>query len=373
MYILNNIKHQEMSLKYLRRFALDQTDTDLVEETGTIIYTQDSLYGTTAYFDGTTSLISENIDDVTGDSDRTITFWANIASFQAPVLSYGTLSSPDAFVIYAGDSSGSVTFSDFSGDSVSSIVTPEDIWRFYTFVYQSGSGSLGIYIDGTLQDALNVGILTTGTSGSFRVGTDGAGSYLTGSILDLRVYDSPLNEDLVQYMFSKGPNYQEPASFDFAESMTTLGTGVHGTVLCRDMYSIKNAGTDSVSSLFAQDDSNNIVESARFTHSDNSIKASVRTTNSSGVNYMTSVIESNPEKTSFFVTESDDSRKSVVFSSEGVKIISDSPYGMYFGESKDFRMVFEEGSVIDNTVDSWKIQAVDETTGEYVTKLEIGS
>jgi len=60
------------------------------------------------------------------------------------------------------------------------------------------------------------------------------------------------------------------------------------------MYSIKNAGTDAVSSLFAKDENGNIVESARFTHSNDSIKTSVRTTNDNGMNYMTSVIESNP-------------------------------------------------------------------------------
>ena len=363
-----------MSLKYLRRFPLDETElSGYVEETGSIVYTQDNLYGTVAYFDGATSLITENPTEITGDASRTITFWASVESFQAPIMSYGTLVSPDAFVLYAGDSSGSVTFSDFSGDSVSSIATPEDVWRFYSFVYTAGTGSLRVYIDGVLQDTFNVGILTTGASGSLRIGTDGAGSYLTGSLLDFRLYETDLGEEVIEYMFSRGANYQETAAFDYVESMTTLGTGVHGTVLCRDMYSVKNAGTDAVSSLFAQDDSNNIVESARFTHSDDSIKASVKTTNSSGVSYMTSVIESNPEKTSFFVTESDDSRKSVVFSSEGVRIISDSPYGMYFGESRDFRMVFEEGSVSNNTIDSWKIQALNDSTGEYVTKLEIGS
>lgn len=362
-----------MSLKYLKRLSLDETDVGVndIQETGTLVYTQDALYGTVSYFDGSTSLELGNIDEITGDLSRTVSFWASVESFQAPIVSYGNLISPEAFVIYAGDSSGSVTFSDFSNDQVSGISTPVDVWRFYAFTYESGS--LKIYIDGVLHETLSIGTLTTGTSGPVRIGTDGAGSYLSGSLLDVRIYDTSINENLVEYMFSKGPNYEEPAGFDFTESMTTLGTGVHGTVLCRDMYSIKNAGTDAVSSLFARDGSNNIVESARFTHSDESIKASVKTTNANGVSYMTSVIESNPEKTSFFVTDSDDSRKSVVFSSDGVKIVSDSPYGLYFGESKDFRMVFEEGSVNDNTVDSWKIQALDETSGEYVTKLEIGS
>ena len=363
-----------MSLKYLKRFSLDQDDPNLVTEAGSITYTQDALYGTVSYFDGASSVVSvssEYLEDVTGDSERTVTFWSSVESFQAPILSYGNLVSPEAFVLYAGDSSGSVAFSDFSSDQVSGISTPLDVWRFYAFVYSSES--LKIYIDGELMETLNVGTLETGTTGSLRVGTDGAGSYLTGFLLDLRVYSGVLDHEIIDYVFSRGPNYEEPASFDYAESMTTLGTGVHGTVLCRDMYSIKNAGTDSVSSLFARDEQDNIVESSRFTHSDESITASVRTTNQDGVSYMTSVIESSNEKTSFFVTEADDSRKSVVFSSEGVKIVSDSPYGLYFGESKDFRMVFEEGSVDENTVDSWKIQALDEVTGEYVTKLEIGS
>lgn len=362
-----------MSLKYLRKISLNQTDLDsgIHQEMGTLLYAQDALYGTVSYFDGSTSLSLGSIDEITGDSSRTFSFWASVESFQAPILSYGNLVSPEAFVLYAGDSSGSVTFSDFSNDQVSGISTPVDVWRFYAFAYESGS--LKIYIDGEPQETLNTGSLTTGTSGSVRIGTDGAGSYLSGFLLDVRIYDSSMDEDTAQYMFSRGPNYEEPAGFDFAESMTTLGTGVHGTVLCRDMYSIKNAGTDAVSSLFARDGSSNIVESARFTHSEESIKASVKTTNANGVSYMTSVIESRPDKTSFFVTNSDDSRKSVVFSSDGVKIVSDSPYGLYFGESKDFRMVFEEGSANDNTVDSWKIQALDESTGEYVTKLEIGS
>lgn len=360
-----------MSLKYLKRFALNQTDVDVSEEEGTLLYTQDAIYGTVSYFDGSTSLSSETIDQVTGTGDRTITFWANVESFQAPIISYGNFVSPEAFVVYIGDSSGTITFSDFSSDTISNIITPVDVWRFYTISYSSGS--MKIYIDGVLQDTLDVGGIDTGTSGLMRVGTDGAGSYLSGFVLDIRIYDTEVDEELAQYMYSRGPNYEEPAGFDFAESMTTLGTGVHGTVLCRDMYSIKNTGTDSISSLFARDGDNNIVESARYTHTNDSIKASVKTTNSDGVSYMTSVIDSTPEKTSFFVTESDDSRKSVVFSSEGVKIISDSPYGLYFGEDKDFRMVFEEGSVDNNTVDSWKIQALDETSGLYVTKLEIGS
>lgn len=360
-----------MSLKYLKRFPLHQNDVDIVEETGSVLYTQDAIYGTVSYFDGSTSLSSDTIDQITGMNDRTITFWASVENFQAPIVSYGNLVSPEAFVVYIGDSSGTVTFSDFSGDKISSITTPVDIWRFYTITYSSSS--MKIYIDGVLEDTLDVGILDTGTSGPLRIGTDGAGSYLSGFVLDVRIYGSVIDQELVQYMYTKGPNYEEPIGFDFAESMNTLGTGVHGTVLCRDMYSIKTAGTDSISSLFARDGNNNIVESARYTHTDDSIKASVKTTNSDGVSYMTSVIESNPEKTAFFVTESDDSRKSVVFSSEGVKIISDSPYGLYFGEDKDFRMVFEEGSVDNNTVDSWKIQALDEKNGLYVTKLEIGS
>lgn len=360
-----------MSLKYLRRFSLNQTDLDIVEETGTLMYKHDAIYGTVSYFDGSTSLYSDTIQEITGTGDRTISFWANIENFQAPIISYGNLVSPEAFVIYIGDSSGAVTFSDFSSDTISSIITPIDIWRFYTVSYSLGY--MKIYIDGVLRDTLDVGNIDTGSSGPMRIGTDGAGSYLSGLVLDIRAYDTKLEEELVQYIYSRGPNYEEPIGFDFAESMTTLGTGVHGTVLCRDMYSIKNTGTDSVSSLFARDGDNSIVESARYTHTNDSIKASVKTTNSDGISYMTSVIESTSEKTSFFVTESDDSRKSVVFSSEGVKIISDSPYGLYFGEGRDFRMVFEEGSVDNNTTDSWKIQALDERNGLYVTKLEIGS
>ncbi len=370
-----------MSLKYTYRFpfndslaplseSIDSTN-DLTEELGTASTFTDSTYGDALYLDGTTSLVSPNVyTTITSNVDRTISFWATVESFEAPILSYGTLVSPDAFVLYAGDSSGLVAFSDFSSDIVSTITTPINVWRFYTFVYSSGA--LNVYIDGVLEDTLVTGALTTGTGDFLRVGTDGAGSYLTGLLLDMRVYDHTLDLETIEYMNSKGPNYEEPAGFDYIETMPTLGTGVHGTVVCRDIYAIKETGGEAVSSLFGTDSSSNIVESARFTHSDESIKASVRTTNSSGVSYMTSVIESDPEKTSFFTTGSDDSRKSVVFSSEGVKITSESPYGMYFGEDKDFRMVFEEGDG-STTVDSWKIQALDGSSGSYITKFEIES
>lgn len=363
-----------MSLKYTKRYHFDQSDgTDVTNstESGNIIYTQNATYGPAAYFDGSTSLNTDTILEITGDNTRTISFWASVENFQAPILSYGNLVSPEAFVLYAGDSSGSVTFSDFSSDQVSGIITPLDTWRFYTVTYTSSV--LNIFIDGEIKETLSVGNLSTGSTGPLRIGTDGAGSYLTGFLLDIRFYSTELDAEIIEYMFSVGPNYQEPAGFNFAEKMTTLGAGVHGTVLCRDMYSIKNAGKDSISSLFARDDENNIVESSRFTHTDESIKASVRTTNNSGTSYMTSVIESKPEKTSFFVTDDDDTRKSVVFSSEGIKIVSDSPYGLYFGESKDFRMVFEEGNLTSGKTDSWKIQALDDASGDYVTKLEIGS
>ena len=370
-----------MSLKYTYRFPFNDSlnilsesndsTNDLSVETGTSASFTDATYGTAVYLNGSTSLESPSVySSLTGDVDRTISFWSTVESFEAPVFSYGTLVSPDAFVIYAGDSSGMITFSDFSSDIVSTITTPVDVWRFYTFSYSSGN--LSIYIDGVLEEIIVTGTLTTGSIDVFRVGTDGAGSYLSGFLLDMRIYDHVVDVETIEYMNLRGPNYEEPVGFDFIETMPTLGTGVHGTVLCRDIYSIKETGGEAVKSLFATDTSSNIIESARFTHSEEAIKASVRTTNANGVSYMTSVIESDPEKTSFFTTSSDDSRKSVVFSSEGVKITSESPYGIYFGEDKDFRMVFEEGNG-STTSDSWKIQALNETSGSYITKLEIGS
>lgn len=370
-----------MSLKYTYRFPFndplnilsESTDpsNDLIVERGVSLSTIDSTYGTSIQLDGSLSLISPSVyTTLSGNIDRSISFWAKVDSFEAPVLSYGTLVSPNAFVIYAGDSSGSITFSDFSSDIVSSIITPLDVWIFYTFVYSSGS--MSIYIDGVLKDIIVTNTLTTGSIDRFRIGTDGAGSYLSGFILDMRIYSNVLNLETIEYMYTTGPNYVEPLGFDFIETIPVMGTGVHGTVLCRDIYSVKEKGGKSIRSLFATDESSNIIESSRFTHSEESIKASVRNTNENGVSYMTSVIESTPESTSFFTTSSDDSRKSVVFSAEGVKITSDAPYGMYFGEGKDFRMVFEEGNG-SNTIDSWKIQALDVLSGIYITKLEIGS
>jgi len=365
-----------MSLKYIARYPFNDSGNLLTEtvgdyqitiETGSTLSIEDTSYGTVLQLDGTTSLISSSVlTGVTGDNTRSFTFWANVGTFEAPIFSYGTLVSPDAFVLYAGDSSGAITFSDFSSDTLSTIITPIDVWRFYAITYDSGN--MKIYIDGVLSDTIVTTTLTTGTDDSFRIGTDGAGSYLEGYLSDFRIYDVEIAPDVVSYMYTQGPNHQEIPGFDFIESMTTLGTGVHGTVLCRDIYGIQEKGAESVSSLFAKDINENIVESARFTHSEESIKASVRHTNTSGVSYMTSVVESTPEKTSFFVTDSDDTRRSVVFSSDGVKIISESPYGMYFGDSKDFRIVFQSG-----TEDSIMIQALDSSTGDYITKWEVGS
>lgn len=369
-----------MSLKYVARYSFNDNSNLLTEskgdypisiESGSLISIEDSSYGTVLRMDGTTSLTSStSFDIISLDTPRTFTFWANVVEFEAPIFSYGTLVSPDAFILYAGDSSGAITFSDFSSDRVSTVITPINVWRFYAITYNMGT--MNIFIDGELKDTLNLTSLSTGTDDYFRIGTDGAGSYLDGYVSDLRIYDTNISNDVIKYMNTNGPNYVEPVGFDFIESMTTLGTGVHGTVLCRDIYGIQEKGSESVSSLFAKDENENIVESARFTHSEEAIKASVRHTNSSGVSYMTSVVESTPEKTSFFVTDSDDSRRSVVFSSEGVKIISESPYGMYFGESRDFRIVFEGGDGT-NTQDSILIQALDSSTGEYITKMEIGS
>lgn len=373
-----------MSLQYIARFPFNDagnllSDTrdssDLMLETGSLSSFTDPIYGEVLHLDGSTSLLSSgNFDTIVSDAQRSFSFWVNTTSLNSPVLSYGSLDGPNAFILYSTNSSGYITFSDLSTESSSSYLSSTNTWYFICFTYSNGS--LNVYVNGSIVDTVSLGTLTTDVVNSIRIGTDGTGGYFEGYISDLRVYDSVLNDASITYMYESSNNHEEPLSHGYVESMGNLGTASNGPVICRESYGIQDKGSDFVYSSFAQDGSGNTMEASRISHkeenSKGSIKAELRHTNDDMQSYMTPVIESSSEETYFIKTGTDDGRNSVVFTPDGVKISSDSPHGIYFGESKDFRIVFVEGDNI-TTSDTLKIEAYQSSSGSYKTKFEVGN
>ena len=376
-----------MSLKYFSRYRFnDNTDPGVEDydlrnfavESGSITTVTDVTHGTSLSLDGTTSLLSAgSFDNISDDSDRSFSFWAKTSSVgYCPILSYGELNQPNAFVLYARNTDGYPELYDYTNryaptilESATGAPIPDDTWTFYTFT--AGSGVVNIYIDGVLWYTVNV-TLTTGTTDPLRLGTDANSpqTFFLGVVLDLRIWDSKIDSDVVEYMYSVGPNFEESLGTDYAEK-TTRTTTVAGPLLCRSTYGIQPTGNNLTQSFFALDDNSDPQEAARIEHSQDvngmsSVDIRVRHTDTALEQSLEKTISIAPETTTFSSLENDVTH-SIQFSSDGVHLLSteEEKGCIFFGAGRDFRIKVTNGAFV--------VQAYSSVTSDYVTKMEVGS
>ena len=368
-----------MSLKYFGRYQFNGTDPaeedfglrDLATESGTLQTQVDGIYGTVLYLDGTTSLLSTgDLVNISGASDRTFSFWArnDTSGIENPVLSYGDLSPSVAFVVYTDNDNSKPQFYDYTTTYESTITSIVSTWSLYTIVYTSGSVLL--YVNGSLADTFSV-TLNTGTADSMRIGTDGLGNYFTGAVSDMRMYEIPLTQETITYMFSVGPNFEEKIPTNYLEE-STRGVTLSGSMISRSSYGVQNSDEILSSSSYIYDENSDLQEAARTEYSqdvDGAAKVSIKirhTENVSTDKVLLSTIDSTPETTTFTSANNvDDTLSSVIFSSSGVSVTSGKPGGIYFGANKDFRISIKDG-------ESLIIEAFSSGLGDYVTKMEVG-
>ena len=374
-----------MSLKYFSRHRFnDSTDPagedyglrDFAVESGSLDTVVDTTYGDVLNLDGTTKLLSTgSFDSIADDSDRTFSCWAKTsATGYCPLLCYGELNQPNVFVLYARNTDGYPEVYDYNTryaptilESATGAPIPDDTWTFYTFT--AGSGVLNIYIDGELWYTTSL-VLTTGTTDPFRLATDELVSNFLGVMLDLRVWDSKLDLETIEYMYSVGPNFEESLGTDYAENLLRTRT-VAGNILCRSTYGIQPSGNTLTQSFFALDDNSDPQEAARIEHSEDvngmsNIDIRVRHTDTALDQTLEKTVSITPETTTFNSIENDLTH-SVQFSSEGVHLLdTEEEKGcIFFGAGRDFRIRVLNGTFV--------VQAYSSITSNYVTKMEVGS
>ena len=369
-----------MSLKYFSRHRFsDITDLasedyglrDFAVDSGSLDTIVDATYGDVLNLDGTTKLLSAgSFDNVADDSDRTFSCWAKTsAAGYCPLLCYGELNQPNVFVLYARNTDGYPEVYDYNtryAPTTGSTI-PDDTWTFYTFT--AGSGELNIYINGELLYTTSI-VLTTGTTDSLRLATDELVSNFLGVMLDLRVWDSKLDLETIEYMYSVGPNFEESLGTDYAENILRTRT-VAGNILCRSTYGIQPTGNTLTQSFFALDDNSDPQEAARIEHAEDingmsNIDIRVRHTDTALEQTLEKTVSIAPETTTFNSVENDITH-SVQFSSEGVHLLdTEEEKGcIFFGAGRDFRIRVLNGTFV--------VQAYSSITSDYVTKMEVGS
>ena len=365
-----------MSLKYFARYRFNGSDVaeeefglrDLAVESGVLDTADDSVHGSCLALDGATSLLSTgSFTNVADDSDRCFSFWVKVASTNpSPVLCYGDLSSPNAFVLYARNGAGFPEFFDYSSRSAPTVAElpvgiPTNTWTFLTF--SCNSQVIKFFVDGQLSYSKML-TLTTGTTDPLRIGTDGQGEYLEGYLLDVRMWDTFLDESVVTYMFSNGPNFQEELGTNYAEDSARSAI-IAGNLLCRTTYGVQESGKNITQSFFCVDENEDIQEAARVEHSQDGSGIASETVRVRHNNNMEKTIEINPE-TATFSSKSDSVTSSVVFSAQGVHLLAGEEKGsIFFGAGRDFRVRVGDGSFL--------IEAYSSAKDSYETKLEISS
>lgn len=379
-----SIKNINMSLGYFLRYRFNsltnpgEDDTkisDLNAESGNLLTESDNTYGTVLRLDGSTSLVSENnVSLISGNRDRSLSFWAktdNSVGDYAPVFSYGDNSA--SFIFYARNTGMLSEFYDsvnrIPGNSVIS-----GSWHFFAITYSSVDGSLKIYVDGLLDTISSLSLDTSDSQ--LRIGTDGLGEYFEGNILDLRLFNSFLRSDAIGFMLDSGPNFEQSLETNYAESGSSRGNLMAKSVVCRSTYGVSTHGVSQnpsqKMSFFGTNQDSEIIESARVEHSQDSdgigtVTTRIRHTNSSNLVNMMKTMEFSPGASTFTSTDASSNSNSVIFSSKGVSVMTGSGTegGLYFGAGKDFRIAIVDGI--------FAVQAYSSQTGDFVTKMEIGS
>lgn len=373
-----------MSLKYFARYRFNGSDvaeedfglTDLAVESGALNIIDDALYGSCITLDGATSLLSTgSFTNVADDTDRCFSFWANVASTPpntSPILCYGELSSPNAFVLYARNADGYPEFYDYSSREAPTVADVSsgvnaNTWTFFTF--SVNAGVMKIFVDGVLWHTKSL-TLTTGTTDPLRIGTDGQGEYFEGYLLDVRMWEFSLEDSIVEYMFSVGPNFEEKLATNYAENSSRSAV-IAGNLLCRTRYGVQEAGADITQSFFCVDENDEIQEAARMEHSQDSSGISSETLRvrhkdeDSHLTTLEKTLEISPETTTFS-SNVDSVTSSVVFSTEGVHLVAGEEKGsIFFGAGRDFRIRVGDGNFL--------VEAYSSSKQSYETKMEITS
>lgn len=372
---------KQMSLKYFARYRFNASDVaqedyglrDLAVESGSLDTFDDPVHGSCLTLNGATSLLSTgSFTNIADDTDRCFSFWARISPQQtssSPVLCYGELSSPNAFVLYARNSIGYPEFFDYALRATTNATVTDDTWTFFTFSCKAGE--IKIFVDGVLRFTESI-TLTTGTTDPLRIGTDGQGEYFEGYLLDLRMWETYLDESVVEYMFSVGPNFEEDLSTNYAED-TARAAIMTGNLLCRTTYGIQQTQNSTNStplqqSFFCVDDNAELQEAARIEHtqdSDGVASEILRVRHKDEATTLEKTIEVTPETTTFSSTI-DSETSSVVFSSQGVHLVAGEEKGcIFFGAGRDFRIRVGDGSFL--------VEAYSSAADEYQKKMEISS
>lgn len=365
-----------MSLKYFARYRFNGSDVaeedyglrDLAVESGALNTIDDSTYGSCLALDGATSLLSTgSFTNIADDADRSFSFWAHMTSTNAsPVLCYGELSSPNAFVLYARNVGGYPEFYDYSSreaPTVAEVPTGVSInaWTFFTF--SCNAEVMKIFVDGVLWYTKTL-TLTTGTTDPLRVGTDGEGEYFEGYLLDVRMWETSIEDSVVEYMFDVGPNFEEELATNYAQNLSRSAI-IAGNILCRTMYGVQEAGSDITQSFFCVDENSEIKEAARMEHSQDSSGVASETLRVRHEDGMEKTVEISPETTTFS-SKVDAVTSSVVFSTEGVHLLAGEEKGsIFFGAGRDFRIRVGDGSFL--------VEAYSSSKESYETKMEITS
>lgn len=363
-----------MSLKYFARYRFNGSDLaeedfglrDLAVESGLLSTAEDPVHGSCLALDGATSLLSTgSFTNVADDTDRCFSFWVKVGSTNpSPVLCYGELSAPNAFVLYARNGNGYPEFYDYSSREAATVAEiPFQEWTFLTF--SCNSQVIKIFVDGVLRHSKTL-TLTTGTTDPLRIGTDGQGEYFDGYLLDVRMWDMFLDESVVSYMFSVGPNFQEELGTNYVEDSSRSAI-IAGNLLCKTTYGVQETGNNITQSFFCVDENSDVQEAARVEHSQDDFGVASETVrvrhSSQGLTTLEKTIEINPETSTFF-SKNDSVTSSVVFSAEGVHLLAGEEKGsIFFGAGRDFRIRVGDGSFL--------IEAYSSAKDAYETKLEI--
>lgn len=360
-----------MSLKYFARYRFNGSDVaeedyglrDLAVESGELDTIDDSQYGSCLALNGATSLLSTgSFTNIADDTDRCFSFWAKTnTNSSSPVLCYGELASPNAFVLYARNTTAYPEYFDYQSRNFSnSYSIQNDTWTFFTFSCKSQV--LKIFVDGTEVFTTSL-TLTTGTTDPLRIGTDAQGEYFDGYLLDLRMWESALEDSVVEYMFSVGPNFDEQLPTHYAEE--SRSSIITGNILCRTMYGVQATGNDLTESFFCLDENSEAQEAVRIEHSQDNSGIASQTVRVRHNEVLEKTVEISPETTTFSAT-SEGISSSVVFSADGVEFVSGEEKGcIFFGAGRDFRIRVGDGSFL--------VEAYSSVTDDYEKKMEISS
>lgn len=371
-----------MSVNYFARYRfnndLDFGEEDfgqrgLAVETGSLSAVDDPAYGKALSIDGVSLLATGEFDHVTDDSNRSICFWAKNSSSPSPVFALGSLVGPNGFTFYTRNAAGRPEFYNHTTRYEAIDEVSADTWHSYAVTYDAAMGVLTMFVDGAHFYTATVGVLSTGSSESLRIGTDGEGQFFTGQLLDFRIWDTTLSAEVVLYMHEKGPNFEEPLPTKYVSNTLRTET-IAGSLLCKTNVGIKPYGEVLYDSSYAHSANFDVLEAARVEYAQNSSGNGVVTLKvrhaADANTEMAETVKVAPEATTFTARDMvDDTPSSVIFSSEGVKLVPSSASSekgcLVFGKGADFRIRVKDGL--------FTVEAYSSVGDKYVTKMEIGA